>query len=208
MKIIRRTSGRYDSDTMPDTFKGEEITTEAIAELDERVLEMCYDTGMKAIECLAANGDGIRRQCTTLLGWLIAALASLTGVLVYNFSKQIEFNLITIMSAYGIFAITAIAIYLTITTQRGISTLGPGDHPSLPIRQEVRDCFDDNFKPENKYKFILGWYLNTMELQYNDHTAINHKLFTAYRRTLLFVLSAAIVGFILFCGLLFLFSNN
>ena len=208
MKIIRRTPRKSDSDTMAEIFKGEKLTTEAIAVLDERALEMCYDTGMKAIECLAANGDGIRRQCTTLLGWLIAALASLTGVLVYNFSKQIEFNLITIMSAYGIFAITAIAIYLTITTQRGISTLGPGDHPSLPIRQEVRDCFDEGFEPEAKYKFILGWYLNTIELQYKDHTTINHKLFNAYRKTLLFVLIAAIVGFILFFVLLFIFRNN
>ena len=210
MKIMARKKnhGNEQADAIA-TFTGDEITTEMINEVDERTLEICYDIAKTAIDSLASNGDGSRRQCTTILGWMTAALASLVGVLVYNLNADPEFDFVVLMSCYGILAIAIIAVYLIYTTQSGTSTLGPGDRPSLPIRNEVLDCFEGTeFSPEKKYKFILGWYLKTMQLQYDDHTKVNHKLMVAYRNVLLFTLLAFIFGIALFGICLLVFCNS
>ncbi len=210
MKIMSRkkNQGKGQADaTAP--FTGEEITNEMIDEVDERTLEICYDTAKTALDCLASNGNGIRRQCTTILGWMTAALASLIGVLVYNLNTDPEFNLVVLMSCYGILTIGIIVAYLIWTTQSGISTLGPGDRPSLPIRNEVLDCFEGTeFSPEKKYKFILGWYLKTMQKQYDDHTEVNHNLMIAYKNVLLFTSIAFVGGIALFGICLLVICNS
>ena len=187
-------------------FKGEKITSETISTLDERTIERCYEIGREAVQSLVEAGDGIRNRCTVFLGWILAALASISGFLIFRMSgndnQAISDDPLIIMAIYGVSACLVISIWLVLTTQKGFKVFGPGARPSNPIRSSVLDSLK-SLSPQDKYKYILGWYLENIEFQYNANVNLIRKLMIFYRITLFAILIAIIGAIVLFLCILF-----
>lgn len=69
-------------------------------ELDPRCLEVALDLARQASESLYANYNNVKKLCTTLLGWTVAASMSLVAAIVAQIPNG--WNLQMIMTAYGL----------------------------------------------------------------------------------------------------------
>ena len=69
-------------------------------ELDPRCLEVALDLARQASESLYANYNNVKKLCTTLLGWTVAASISLVAAIVAQIPNG--WNLQMIMTAYGL----------------------------------------------------------------------------------------------------------
>ena len=107
-----------------------------------------------------------------------------------------------IMAIYGVSVCLIISIWLVMTTQKGFKVFGPGARPSNPIRSSVMDSLK-SLSPQDKYKYILGWYLENIEFQYNANVNLIRKLMIFYRITLFAILIAIVGAIVLFLCILF-----
>lgn len=161
-------------------FKPEPITTDDIAFFDEKVIERCYDESNMYIQSLAELGKEIQGKCITLIGWLIAAASSFTGVLFYMAVDKSGSFALYIVLLYGIIADGAIAWRLISSALYRMPVALAGEEPSHIIRKEVRPYASIRTK-EQAYKYILGWELSGKQYKIAVNQKSNGRMINEYR---------------------------
>lgn len=184
-------------------FKPEPITSERISQFDDRTIERCYEAGIRGIDALIETGRATRRNCITILGWIIAAMTSMLGFLIYHIVSGNPDIIICIMAAYGILSSGAVAYRLYTGALSNVPIYHSGAEPSMLIRDEVVRSLK-KFSPDEKYRYVLGWQLEVIQDDYEKNLAVNERLVRTYRssvKLICLLLLSALVLFLLLMAL-------
>lgn len=176
-----------------NTYSPEKITTETISDLDERVIERCYDESNLYLQGLVELGREIQNKCITLLGWIIAAISSLIGCLFYTIINNTGTFIRYCLIIYGLIAAAMVACKI-ISGALYNSFIGlPGEEPSHIIRKEIRPYADLRTK-EQAYKYILGWELEEKQYKIAVNEAENDKMVNTFRSAIKYTIACLLAS--------------
>lgn len=179
------------------------ITEDILYQLDLDTIQDVYQMMVRRVEssleaCLAVQG-----KCMTLLGWMLAALASLVGVAVIQLDTSFSLDWLVLgPTIWGIVSLSFIGVRLLLKTLQRIETYSSGDDPSTVLREDVlKHC--DTFSLPDKHKHILGYEVNQLQIHFDHNVAVNKRIVSAYRSTIWLTLGAFVVAILVtaFCYL-------
>ena len=186
-------------------FHGEPITSERISRFDLKTIEKCYEIGTKGNDNIVATGRATRQNCMTILGWLIAAFTSLIGAFFYQFLTGIEYLSLIIITGYGIVATGLIIWRLIKGSLYKVYIYNSGDMPSILIRDENMRSLDkipdEEYEEGEKYTYVLGWYLENIQIKYRQNESVCKRIVRTYRSTIISIATALAIAVVLFVAL-------
>ena len=178
-------------------FDGEFITTDRVNEFDARTIERCYELGNKGIDAIIETGRAVRRNCITILGWVVAVLTSLIGFLIYHITFGTADVVLILMAIYGIIASAVVAYKIYYGALSDIPVYHSGTMPSMLIRTEISDALK-TMPIERKYKYVLGYHLNAIQDKYKQNMALNERIVDVYRSSVKLICILLIGAAVLF----------
>ena len=178
-------------------FDGEFITTDRVNEFDDRTIERCYELGNTGIDAIIETGRAVRRNCITILGWVVAALTSLIGFLIYHITFGTADVILILMAVYGIIASALISYKIYSGALSNIPIYNSGAMPSMLIRTEIADELK-TIPIERKYKYVLGYHLNVIQDKYKQNMALNERIVNVYRSSVKLICILLIGAAVLF----------
>ena len=178
-------------------FDEEFITIDRLNEFDDRTIERCYELGNKGIDAIIETGRAVRRNCITILGWVVAALTSLIGFLIYHITFGTADVILILMAVYGIIASALISYKIYSGALSNIPIYNSGAMPSMLIRTEIADELK-TIPIERKYKYVLGYHLNVIQDKYKQNMALNERIVNVYRSSVKLICILLIGAAVLF----------
>lgn len=181
------------------------VTEELLQQLDLETVQDAYRMMARRVESSVEASKAIQEKCMTILGWMLAGLASLIGVVVValDTSFRLDWQVLA-PAAWGFFALAFICIRLVYRALYNIETFSSGDVPSMVLRDEVlREC--SSFNLYDKHKHILGYEINQLQIHLERDMAVNARIVSAYRSTIVLILVAFLIAVAITLGCYFLF---
>ena len=141
----------------------------------------------------------------SILGWLVAGLASLIGIVVIELDSSFRLDWKILGPAiWGIVSIVFIGIRLVVKALYKVETFSSGDVPSMVLRDDVlREC--SSFNLYDKHKHILGYEINQLQIHLERDMAVNAWIVSAYRSTITLIMVALFIAAVITLGCYFLF---
>lgn len=178
-------------------FDEEFITIDRLNEFDDRTIERCYELGNKGIDAIIETGRAVRRNCITILGWVVAALTSLIGFLICHITFGTADVILILMAVYGIIASALISYKIYSGALSNIPIYHSGVMPSMLIRTEIADELK-TIPIERKYKYVLGYHLNVIQDKYKQNLDLNERIVDVYRSSVKLICILLIGAAVLF----------
>lgn len=178
-------------------FDEEFITIDRVNEFDDRTIERCYELGSKGIDVIIETGRAVRRNCITILGWVVAALTSLIGFLICHITFGTADVILILMAVYGIIASALISYKIYSGALSNIPIYHSGVMPSMLIRTEIADELK-TIPIERKYKYVLGYHLNVIQDKYKQNLDLNERIVDVYRSSVKLICILLIGAAVLF----------
>lgn len=163
--------------------------------VSEKVVALAYDEASKRAESSNELISRIQDKCLVLLGWLIVIETSVFGLFISLVCSDAPSVVALIMAGYGISAVAVLIFMLVKGALYGVSSILPGDDPAHFLGDNVLESLNKVQKGK-ELQYIKGWFLRTLQYNYDYNSAVALKVVKAYRRTVVM----AAVFFV--CGLL------
>lgn len=181
------------------------ITDEILHQLDLETIQDVYRMMARRVESSVETSKAIQGKCMSILGWLVAGLASLIGIVVIELDSSFRLDWKILGPAiWGIVSIVFIGIRLVVKALYKVETFSSGDVPSMVLRDEVlREC--SSFNLYDKHKHILGYEINQLQIHLERDMAVNARIVSAYRSTITLIMVALFIAAVITLGCYFLF---
>ncbi|MBQ6186038.1 MAG: hypothetical protein IJK48_09240 [Bacteroidales bacterium] len=108
-----------------------------IEKLDPEIVSYALDEGKLLLESQSKSIDSTQRKVITILGWIIAALISLIGILVKQVASGSPQNVAFWMNLYGIIALAIPATLILFGVLFNVETYLPGNEPANTLDETV-----------------------------------------------------------------------
>lgn len=170
--------------------------------VSEETINLVLGEAKKAIESQENNYNRIIRTSSTLLGWVVAGIISLSGVIVVL--AQTGFSVTLIMATYG-FVSLLIPLWIL---ARGLhykqDLYTPGCPPNNLLSKDIVDwivAYGDSGSQEVQFKIM---YLQSLQRHWDKNNTWHINRVMNYRAAVKSIIVCAVVGTILFvCLMLF-----
>ena len=189
---------------MKEKFKTP-ITNENLYQLDLESIQDVYRMMARRVESSVETSKAIQGKCMSILGWLVAGLASLIGVVVIELDSSFRLDWKILGPAiWGFVSILFISIRLVVMALYKVETFSSGDVPSMVLRDDVmRACAGYNLY--DRHKHILGYEINQLQIHLERDMAVNARIVSAYRSTITLILVALLIAAVVTLSCYFLF---
>lgn len=164
------------------------------------LVQEAYQAAKRRIESQMENERHITRVSATFLGWLVAGLMSLAGIVVTLVPGG--YSVALVMASYGFFALLLPAVVLLFGLHVGQSFHMPGCRPRAFFTEEVVDWINRTPKSEQEIQVLLA-RLQTLQWTSDENEKIHGRQVRARRRAV-YILCAEL----LFAVMLFLAQNR
>lgn len=187
---------------MENTFKTP-VTEELLQQLDLETVQDAYQMMARRVDSSVETCKTVQDKCMIILGWLLAGLASLIGVVVIALDSSFRLDWIVLAPAlWGVIALVFICIRLVCKALYNVETFSSGDVPSVLLREDVlRECSGYNLY--DKHKHILGYEINQLQIHLDRDLAVNARIVSAYRSTIILILVAFLIAVAITLGCYF-----
>ena len=181
-------------ETASDDFR------QQIDNVDPLMIDYAIAEGKDAIESISASIDSTQDKVITIVGWMIAALISLSGVLVVQLAAIDKDARMIIINAYSIFAIGVPAVIMIGRILYNVEIYTKGYQPSKLLDKDVINWINRNCTTsEDKLNSLKSMYLEKIQMMLDADYKIMRQVVNTYRigvRTLVFTL---LFGIFLVC---------
>lgn len=170
------------------------VTEELLQQLDLETVQEAYRMMARRVESSVETSKAVQEKCVVILGWMLAGLASLIGVVVMalDTSFRLDWKVLA-PAAWGVFALAFICIRLVCRALYNVETFSSGDVPSTLFREDVlRACAGYNLY--DKHKHILGYEINQLQIHLERDMTVNARIVSAYRSTIVLILVAFLIA--------------
>lgn len=173
-------------ETASDDFR------QQIDNVDPLMIDYAITEGKEAIESISASVDSTQNKVITVIGWMIAALVSLSGVLVVQLAAIDKDARMIIINAYSIFAIGVPVVIMIRGILYKVEIYTKGYQPSKLLDKDVVKWINQNYTTsEDKLKALKSMYLEKIQMMLDADYIIMRQVVNTYRigaRTLAFTL--------------------
>lgn len=173
-------------ETASDDFR------QQIDNVDPLMIDYAIAEGKEAIESISASVDSTQNKVITVIGWMIAALISLSGVLVVQLAAIDKDARMIIINAYSIFAIGVPVVIMIRRILYKVEIYTKGYQPSKLLDKDVVKWINQNYTTsEDKLKALKSMYLEKIQMMLDADYKIMRQVVNTYRigvRTLAFTL--------------------
>ncbi len=169
-------------------------------EFPSKLVDLAYEEARAA---LRNDFDAIaktQQQVQTFLGWYLAAIVSLIGILVGTLASQEGSLLVMLMTAYGIVALSVPAAQMWFGVLYNVTVYPEGGEPSVLLSEEALDWLDGYPKGEQAHFRKLA-YLVDLDERHKKNTELRRRMCSAYRVGLTMTLAGIALGLVLLIGL-------
>lgn len=173
-----------------------------IPDIPAELIDVAYEEGCRLIDSQYMAMKHVWGNSNTIIGWLIAVMAALTGVLVSNIVSG-NVNLITILSSYGIIVILVAMVLLIIGVIFKKDFYQNGDSPSHFLRDGVLMALKQ-VEIGEYVKYAKGWALWEIQFKIMENTKRHNRMIKFYRIAMSILLCGVIVGALFIFFLIFL----
>ena len=108
-----------------------------IEKLDPEIVNYALEEGKLLLESQSKSIDSTQRKVIIILGWIIAALISLIGILVKQVASGSPHNVAFWMNLYGIIALAIPAALILFGVLFNVETYLPGNEPANTLDETV-----------------------------------------------------------------------
>lgn len=175
-----------------DLSPEERIDNEKLKEINLGMVQELYAMAARKLEATRETCIRVLDRCLVVLGWILAAFASLAAALVVQLTGEVKNAIMIIMTCYAIVCAAVLAVRLIKGALFNVYTYSSGESPYLPIRKEALDVVK-GYGYEDKQKHLLGFQLNQMQYYQMYNQKVNERLLKTYRTTV-WLLMAMIAG--------------
>lgn len=182
-------------------FIEKEFDETKIPNIPAELIDVAYEEGCRQIDGQYMAMKHVWSNSNTIIGWLVAVVAALTGVFISNIVSG-NSNLITILSVYGI------AVFLTVMVVLAIGVIFrkdfylSGDSPSHFLRDEVLKALKD-VEPKEYVKYAKGWALWEIQFRIMENNKRQKRMIRFYRIAMSILLCGTAIGAVFICFLIF-----
>ena len=173
-------------ETASDDFR------QQIDNVDPLMIDYAIAEGKDAIESISASVDSTQNKVITVIGWMIAALISLSGVLVVQLAAIDKDARMIIINAYSIFAIGVPVVIMLRRILYKVEIYTKGYQPSKLLDKDVVKWVNQNYTTsEDKLKALKSMYIEKIQMMLDADYKIMRQVVNTYRigvRTLAFTL--------------------
>ena len=170
--------------------------------VSEETINLVLGEAKKAIESQENNYNRIIRTSSTLLGWVVAGIISLSGVIVVL--AQAGFSITLIMATYGFVSLLIPLWILTRGLHYKQDLYTPGCPPNNLFFKDIVDwivAYGDSGSQEMQFKIM---YLQSLQRHWDKNNTWHINRVMNYRAAVKSIIVCAVVGVILFiCLMLF-----
>lgn len=163
-----------------------------IDNVDPLMIDYAIAEGKESIESISASVDSTQNKVITIIGWMIAALISLSGVLVVQLAAIDKDARMIIINAYSIFAIGVPAVFMIRQILYNVEIFTKGYQPSKLLDKDVIKWINQNCTAsEDKLKSLKSMYLEKNQMMLDADYKIMRQVVNTYRigvRSLVFTL--------------------
>lgn len=163
------------------------------------LVQEAYQAAKRRIESQMESERHITHVSATFLGWLVAGLMPLAGIVVTLAPRG--YSIALVMASYGFFALLLPAVALLFGLHVGQSFHMPGCRPRAFFTKEVVDWVNRTPKSEQEIQVILA-RLQTLQWTSDENEKIHGRQIRAYRRAVYVLCAELLLGVVLFLALL------
>ncbi len=171
-----------------------------IDNVDPLMIDYAIAEGKEAIESISTSVDSTQNKVITIVGWMIAALISLSGVLVVQLAAIDKDVRMVIINLYSIFAIGVPAVIMIRGILYKVELYTKGYRPSKLLDKDVIKWINQNCTTsDDKLNSLKSMYLEKIQMMLDADYKIMRQVVNTYRigvRTLVFTL---LFGIFLVC---------
>lgn len=170
-----------------------------IEKLDPEIIDHALSEGIRYMESQATHIESTQSKVITILGWIIAALISLIGVLVAQISAGTSGGVAFWMNLYGIIALAIPAALILFGVLFNVDTYLPGNLPSNTLDKPVVDWINTRKRDSRKADLLKLSDIQMVEssCEANDRTI--KRLAVFYRLGIASLSLLILGGIILLC---------
>lgn len=177
------------------------IDNKKLEQIDLGMVQELYAMAARRLEASREASIRVLDRCLLVLGWILAAFASLAAALVVQLTNGEKNIIFIIMTCYALVCAGVLAVRLVKGALYNVTTCSSGENPHIPIRQEALDAVKD-YNYEDKHKHLLGFQLNQMQCYQKHNQDVSQRLLRTYRTTVWLLVAMVAVAFALFAVLL------
>ena len=163
-----------------------------IDNVDPLMIDFAIAEGKEGIESISTSVDSAQNKVITIVGWMIAALISLSGVLVVQLAAIDKDVRMVIINVYSIFAIGVPAVIMIRGILYKVELYTKGYRPSKLLDKDVIKWINQNCTTsEDKLNSLKSMYLEKIQMMLDADYKIMRQVVNTYRigvRTLVFTL--------------------
>lgn len=189
-------------ETASDDFR------QQIDNVDPLMIDFAIAEGKEGIESISTSVDSAQNKVITIVGWMIAALISLSGVLLVQLAAIDKDVRMVIINVYSIFAIGVPAVIMIRGILYKVELYTKGYRPSKLLDNDVIKWINQNCTTsEDKLNSLKSMYLEKIQMMLDADYKIMRQVVNTYRigvRTLVFTL---LFGIFLVCLIFAIWPN-
>ena len=169
-------------------------------EFPAKLVDLAYEEARAALRNDFDSIAKTQQQVQTFLGWYLAAIISLIGILVGTLASQEGSLLVTLMTSYGIIALSVPAAQMWFGVLYNVTVHPEGGEPSVILSEEALKWLDGYPKGEQAHFRKLA-YLVDLDERHKKNSELRRRMCSAYRIGLTMPIVGIAIGLVLLIGL-------
>lgn len=169
-------------------------------EFPPKLVDLAYEEARAALRNDFDSIAKTQQQVQTFLGWYLAAIVSLIGILVGTLARQEGSLFVILMTVYGIVALSIPAAQMWFGVLYNVTVYPEGGEPSVILSEEALDWLNGYPKGEQAHFRKLA-YLVDLDERHKKNSDLRRRMCTAYRVGLTMTIVGIAFGLILLFGL-------
>ena len=169
-------------------------------EFPAKLVDLAYEEARAALRNDFDSIAKTQQQVQTFLGWYLAAIISLIGILVGTLASQEGSLLVTLMTSYGIIALSVPAAQMWFGVLYNVTVHPEGGEPSVILSEEALKWLDGYPKGEQAHFRKLA-YLVDLDERHKKNSELRRRMCSAYRIGLTMTIVGIAIGLVLLIGL-------
>lgn len=164
--------------------------------IPEDLVDLAYDEGKQYLESDLSSIAKTQQHVQTFLGWYLAAIVSLIGILVGLLSSAHPSTLALVMTAYGIVALSIPAFLLWKGALYHTTVYSSGAYPEHFLSKEILDWLE-KFPVEKWVYYRKVQYLKDLQTMHEKNEELSKRIKKYYRSSIKCTAIGVIAGLIL-----------
>ena len=171
----------------------EQEAPQKVRNITKEVAAFAFEQAEKKLDKQMETFDKVTNRNTTVLRWLLIAICSLMGILASQTYGAEKNPIVLWLSIYGLSALIVIAIFLVVTGLFNKDMITSGSGPGVLLSSGRQEDMTQDGR-EDKLYALQEFHLETLQnsILFNRETL--SKVIWAYRRTVIAIVVATVIG--------------